>query len=307
MAADWRQKLRSARLRNDTNKGLMRGAPFVGQVTSTSVEDFVSVQTPVGARDIPTLHPYRGPNSWIRVRPETRSNLLLMMRGDDMRPEASSYVSRTGRERASANEEGKNYFPDLLEGEWHMRTPGGADIHGVRSGDLLLRGGTARMDLRQTTQSIQSTASWHERNTSLVSEHEAYEGIERFGVVVRDGKPLKTPDSEGVQQYMHEYMRITSWKHSRRGTQTLVDLREGHVVEDDGSIATSPATGSRVVRRLRVIMDEEGTCAEMLFSADGTVEIVAQNIFLNANSRISLRAPNIDINERLVEPRKERI
>ncbi len=308
---DWLRRKRVADMRNNERKALGSGAGFVGQVTGTTRTGLMSIMTPVGPRDLPALNPYESSRSWIRVRPESLSNVMVMMRGDNRRPATVAYSSDPDvvPRRINAHLKGTHYYPPLEEGEWHMRTPGFALLHGKRDGTLSLRGGASTFTLDNVRLMSEARSPVHSRLLGLVNGGDtaegAWEGIERYGAVRRGGDWVKATDSTSRRFHAHEYMRVTSWPGTPR---TLTDLREGWVVEDDGSIAISKTTGKRLRMRWMFASRDDGSATVISVDESGTLEMVAaQSIYLTANANIHLQAPSIKIKDRLVEPRSDRI
>lgn len=193
-----------------------------------------------GRQESPVAHPYIGPTSWFRVSPERNTKIIVSYRGEDFRPYISSYVAEALETSSSsslvdATESGKFYYRVLKEGEMHAVSTGLAEVTWQQNGTLGLRGGCTSIQLRDQDMVIQAIAPVH-RQMGLGSKTQTIGNETRFGAVTRpsplDSSVLIAPKVNN--EYAKEYLRNTTLP----GLQTpAVDIREGNVIEDNGTAA----------------------------------------------------------------------
>jgi hypothetical protein len=243
---------------------------FIGQIASVDeVNGRITVRTATGDEEF-TLHiPLYGfsirglRSSWIRYMPQTRDYVKIGF-GPDNRPEILGYAAwgdarnatNVGQRRdlqaphnsayasiagfAKDNVNGMQIFRQLKQGEWDMRSSGGAELYGTRDGALTLAaGGGADIRLNKLRQEIKSRT----RLTAFEND-----GVEfRFGNVKRLITPLLTetepvvpnpaafPPVPGVSSTLREYKVSVGWPNPVTGASlTYWDMDAGTVTNGVG-------------------------------------------------------------------------
>jgi hypothetical protein len=215
------------------------------------------VDYPAGARDIKILHPFLGINNWHRSVPEAGIGVVLSQRGDSQEPEATGYYRKrlndapsnsSGTDvdpRISDYEEGVGVYRTLQPGEQEISSVGLAQSYWANRPILEQRGGVARNWLDQDRMEAGQKAPTHSR---LLHKHESHNvnNMERFGVVKRPRSGSRiyedyVPNPLIPLGYAKEYMRVVG--SDLPFPDRLIDQREGHVIEDDKSPASSQDSG----------------------------------------------------------------
>jgi hypothetical protein len=247
-------------------------------ITSTnSRSEKVDYEGPAGGSMTPITHPYLGTNSWIRVMPESLTTVIIGSRAEDGEPYIQAYIRDPVLDQKSevpyikATEDEKFYYRILEEGEIDIMSPGIAGSYYSKSGNLELRGGVVSLTLNHYDLEAQSRAPTHLR-TIMGNKRQEVGDEERFGVVRRPNslsESVVTNDTikdvitvapsgggaigaglasvTGNLEYAKEYLRII-----RDGSGfSLVDHREGNVIDDDGTIMESDITGNPLRSRTK--------------------------------------------------------
>lgn len=245
--------------------------PYGIVITSTdSHSEEVKYEGPRGGSPTPVTHPYLGPNSWIRVMPESRTTAIMGTRGEDGEPFIQAYVQETNLENKSsdlptvtATEEEKFHYRALREGEIDIMSRGVAGSFYSRGGNLELRGGATSMSFDAFRIETRMRAPTHQR-AILGNKRQEVGNEERFGVVrrpnslsdrvvtnatIQDIISVEPPTVAGlvggISEHAKEYLRIIKAENG----ETLVDHREGNVIDDDGTDMESDITGNKLRHR----------------------------------------------------------
>lgn len=220
-------------------------------------KDQMTFQGPRSGRTIPIAHPYLGPNSWIRVMPERTTRMVINSRADSGEPFVVAYLAEESSQGQldSTYEQNQFYYRRLREGEVSIASPGIAEQHFAQGGTMSLRAGpltqvmsVERLDIVTKAPTVITRALDHTFN-EVSSEI-------RFGVTKRinsqdstQDRFIKiTPEGESTQVFAKEYLRNVQ---SKASPFTLVDHREGHVIDDSGEEETSDVTGKKLRSRTK--------------------------------------------------------
>lgn len=244
------------RLRGPESQYALR--PYGIAITATNPEaDEITFVGPRGGRTIPITHPYLGPNSWIRVMPERTTRAILDSRSDS----GESFIAAYHAEQASVPRlnatyrDSRFYYRRLREGEIAIASPGIAEQHFASGGSLSHRAGplTHIMNVERLEINAKAPTIIHRTLDNDVTD---ISSETRFGVVKRTSDTDRTqdiyvkitPDGGTDEVFAKEYLRNVS---SKGPPYTLVDHREGHVIENDQSEPTSSVTGKKLRSRTK--------------------------------------------------------
>lgn len=226
--------------------------PYGAVVTSINPEEDTFIYSgPRAGRSAPITHPYIGPSSWIQVMPEKSTQIILDSRVDSGETFASSYLSESTADAQikATYSENRFYYRRLLEGEIDITSRGLASAHFSQDGTLSMRGGPMQsiLDVPRLEANTKAPTIIHrtlDNNISTISSEI------RFGVVKRKTQTDQTQDQwikvtpeGGDEVFAKEYLRTIE---SKAPPYTLVDHREGHVVDDEGEELTSSVTGKKL-------------------------------------------------------------
>lgn len=194
-----------------------------------------------GRQPAPISHPYMGPTSWFRVCPEVQTKVIVSYRGEDLRPYVSSYTAEdidgsTATTLVEATEGGKFYYRVLREGEMHAVSTGLAEVTWLQSGNLDLRGGAVSLKLRNDTLELVAASPTH-RSMTLGSKVTNIGDEQRFGVITRPSPLDRTQQIVVKADGSFAKERLTSIKLDSLQVPA-VDVREGVVVEDNGTVVS---------------------------------------------------------------------
>lgn len=245
--------------------------PYGIVITSTdSHSEEVKYQGPRGGSPTAVTHPYLGPNSWIRVMPEARTSAVMGTRGEDGEPFIQAYIQESNIENRSADlptvtatEEEKFHYRALREGEIDIMSRGVAGSFFARNGNLELRGGATSMTLAADRLETRMRAPTHQ-HAILGHKRQEVGNEERFGVVRRPNSlsdrivtnstiqdiikvnpPTLAGMAGGLTEFAKEYLRVIKAKNG----ETIIDHREGNVIDDDGTEIESDVTGNKLRHR----------------------------------------------------------
>lgn len=245
-----------------------------------------------GAVRMTVLHPYLGPNSWLRVMPERGTSLLTQTRGDLPQQEISRYLSNRVARIHKRVEDGEDFlFRVLRPGEMEAMSSGRAYTHWGEAGDLQLRGGVTRFDLSQTKLEITGWAPTFRRRLHLHSPRVlAHE--ERFGVVKRPD--LISPNL--TERYIRlvdtsfavEYGR---WLNTKAGTP-IISFLEGNVTDALGIPKRHGNTGKNL-RHQRTI-HHRAQLGMLDYQVDEDLNVLLVNtLSSNTQTTVSLGTNNL--------------
>jgi hypothetical protein len=255
--------------------------PYGAVLISTNPQrDQITFEGPRSGRTIPISHPYLGPGSWIRVMPERATRLIVNSRADSGEPFISAYVAEASSQGQidSTYRDNNFYYRRLREGEIDVSSNGLAQTHWAQGGTLSHRAGPLTSIMSVEKLEINSKAPTIIQRT-LDNEVSEISSEIRFGVVKRVNSTDETQDKyvriqpEGASSrvFAKEYLRNIA---SKAPPYTLVDHREGHVIDNDGEEMESDVTGKKLRSRTvygtvqseqtLVELDEEGNVNVML-------------------------------------------
>jgi len=235
------------------------------------------------------MHPYMGSNSWIRVLPEAGTTVLTMQRGDSVREEISGYVNVDPAGKSKLYREGQLLYRPLDPGEIEVMTAGRAYAFFGSLGDIELRGGSLRHELRQTHLDIRSIAPTYNRRLHLAAPATiAHE--ERFGVVKRPDQQrpnliqgyVRTEDSKFAVEY-------SRWLNKSDGS-SLMSNQEGHVVDVMGQFSTQSSTNKKLRQQRKWFHKKTG---DLTFEVDEELNIVFVNSTQAVETKVDLGAKNV--------------
>jgi hypothetical protein len=232
----WRQAARRAA---QIRKQMAGGAnhPFQAKISAVNTrEEHVQVEHYGGSESVRVNHPAVGMGAWIRFMPDRTTNAVLHHLGDTQLHEIAHYFAAEPTVRVNGYLAHRNaYFP-MKEGEIDINSRGQAAAYFSNRGLLRMRGGINQLRLDQPNLEIWSKSPTHRRNGPM-HQTEALTDEERYGVVkrqFRDDGTIKLAKETYVKvekEFAKEYLRIISVK---RSPGTLIDHREGDVVDDEG-------------------------------------------------------------------------
>lgn len=198
-----------------------------------------------------TNHPFMGPNSWIRCMPEKGSQFLMSMRGDVKEMEIARSYNQSPSTRLRNYAESNNTYRPLSQGEIDIQSSGYAGSFLSERGNYEFRAGGLTGAMSRDELEIYWKSPVHSLRGPM---HKAGEigDEQRFGVVSRPSKDRPKTVSTflrvGGQSWGKEYMRVLKSKNS---PSTLVDYREGNVVDDDGSVPGHTISGKALRARAK--------------------------------------------------------
>jgi len=242
-----------------------------------------------GSSRLRALHPYIGPNSWLRVMPEKGTMVLTSRRGDDYQEEIIGYHVPQPHIRIKQYKQGLVLYRPLDEGEIEIMSAGRAYAFFGSRGDIELRGGAIRQDLSQTNLEINSIAPTYNRRLHKASPSTlGYE--ERFGVVKRPD--ILKPNL--IQNYVRQPDLKFSLEYSRWLSTTdglpLVDLQEGHVVDGTGLFVKQSSTGKTLRSRRQWHHKAAGN---ITFEIDEEMNVFFSNVTPANETKVLLGAKNV--------------
>jgi len=246
-------------------------------ITSTDgTTEKVNYVSASGGSVMPVTHPYIGPNSWIRVMPESMSTIVVGSKGEDGEPYIQAYLRNPSLDSSKdipaiqATEKDKFYQRRLQEGEVDIMSNGIAGSFYSKNGNLELRGGSVSLTLSAYDLEAQSRAPTHVRAV-MGNKRQQVGDEERFGVVRRPNALSKSvvtdptisdivkvapaggaagaavASATGNVDYAKEHLMVLKDKTGF----PLVDRREGNVIGDDGTILNSDVTGNPLRSRVK--------------------------------------------------------
>lgn len=314
MSEDWKSLMNRARSRpSEEREGMDKGSLGIIESVSTETEKNILSDFGGGAPANVT-HPFVSIRSWIRVMPEEGTAAVLNRRGDSAVSEVSYYWSGRPEQRTSKYRRGVGYYRPLERGEFEMSSYGLAQVYASRHGSLDLRGGITRGWLSNEELEVGFRAPTHRRSLhdNIIEDTD---GEERFGVVWRRSPSGERSYYKVDGSFAKEYIRSLTFQGIPR---VLVEHKEGHVHESDGTRARAPS-GEFVRSRTRyndsegepteTMVDESGNSWEVLSDNARTGKVVrsprgsfkvevGENIRLNAVKDIQGTARNMVVRVR---------
>jgi len=238
----WMEKARAA-TRKYRKTGGPDGRAYVGIIGSVNRDTEKATVHHLFTQDLNVLHPYQGPNSWIRVAPEAGTGVFLADRWDTEENEIMGYYNKYPERGLEGYKEGKDIRQPLNEGEIEVSSSGYAQTYHDNRGNLHLRGGMTWGTFNNDRMCVEAKAPWHHR---MLSSHSVFSlgDEERFGTVVRPGEiiaPLEKYMAWGPIPMKEYYRSLASL---RIPTGKLVEHHEGDVVNQLGVPLLSPLSSA---------------------------------------------------------------
>lgn len=295
------------------------GSLFLGTIVADhqNEQEKVTVSYHGGERDMKTLHPYVGADSWIRCGSEAGVPVLAAQRPDTGNPDIIAYTAAEDTDtRTKLYGDGFGLYRPVWPGELEIHSKGTAQSFYSHRPLLEQRGGLVRSWLDQDALESGARSPIHVRHLHLHRSGQVGDE-ERFGVVSRpDG------DSKVNRKYIRadrlidpalgasfiasaalasiaaepgpwakEYVRVI-----RTGAATpekLVDYREGDVIDDTGAVINMTSSGRPLRVKAEYFVD--GLLGGSFFvgiDADGNFSIAAPDA---ATAGSSLTVPAGDL------------
>ena len=251
---------RVSRIRNQNMKG-QSGAPFLGSVTAVnSHADTMLVEHYGGAKNIKISHPYLGNSSWHRIGPDPGMGVVLQQRVDSKEEHATTYSVQPPRDgppnkRLEDYDKDLDTFRPIFPGEHDIASRGQAQIYMGRRPVIDIRAGAIHSSLDQDRLESVAKAPTHRllvhtHNSSKIGNEARFGVVSRPATVVAGGKEYSYVDLQYIHEpalqetggavstgtanaYAMENMYVLK---TESNNSTLVDHREGHVVDDHGSL-----------------------------------------------------------------------
>jgi hypothetical protein len=248
------------------------GRPYLGIVGAINRDtERASVQH-MYAQDARILHPYQGPNSWIRVAPEQGTGVMLSSRWDTDENEIVNYYNKYPERGLEGYAERRDIRRPLSEGEIEISSAGYAQTFYDARGTLFMRGGMVWATLDSDRMCTEAKAPWHHR---MLAKHSAFSlgDEERFGTVVRPGKiiaPLEEFLTLGPIPYKEYYRSLAS---DRIPSGKLVEHHEGDVWDDLGLTPLMSAFTDLPLRGVSRWFTETGQKVEASVDNLGNVDV----------------------------------
>ena len=317
----WSVLANKERATDDKNELPYRGAIF-STIVAPSADEEVVVDSIVGRRKMSFAYAFASANAWMRGQPEASTTMLSIIGGDskDLQPvsyfdkqksvSARTYLSTADEIRQSPAAPVPNILP------YRPLNPGEIDL-GSRFAQLFLgqkdtfqaRGGLSHFVMTSTEAKVE-TPLWRVEGPAHQAASQLNDEM-RFGVVRRatpernstfpalvrgPGPSVKNPLAS---PFAKESTMVLNWQGL---PTTLLDHRQGIVVENDGSLARSSTTNQLLRARFRWKTIASETTAEIddagnwafntAYSATtgGQVSIPTGSFALSAGQNVSLRS-----------------
>jgi hypothetical protein len=259
---------------------------FFAKVASPLENERVFVQGALGDKIINFAYPFSSPNAWIRGQPEVDTTMLTLVGADSREMHPVGYFDGTkagvvAKYETAASQLRENptaEIADLIP--YRALQPGDVDtasnfaqtFHGLKD-VVQARGGLSHLSLTSKAASIdtplfQVHGPAYRVSGSLTDEV-------RFGVVRRATSsssptfPALVRSSQAsvrnptVTAFAKEHSVVLTSYGTPPLAGKLIDHRQGNVVEDNGDLATSDATGQELRARYRWFSSGSETKAEI--------------------------------------------
>ena len=303
----WLQRIRRSERDLQDTAG-PQGRPYLGIVTAYNPNTDKCSVAHFHEESMHVLHPYQGPNSWIRVAPETGSGVLLTERWDTQENEIVGYHNKHAERGIEQYSERRDVRRPLNQGEIEINSNGYAQTYHDNRGNLHLRGGLVWQTLDNDNLCIESKAPWHHR---ILSSHNSIMGLgdeERFGTVTRPAilSPATTIFKTAGILPLKEYYRSLASLRIPGGL--LVEHHEGDVVDRLGLPVLATMSGAPA-RSVSTWYTETGASAKQQIDSLGNMGIdlpptaligfnlkaPAGNMFLSAGLVAGMSATTINM------------
>jgi hypothetical protein len=273
----WSVNARNQRV-TQTRADLPYKGAFFSKVLAPAAGEKVQVDSVVGRKTISYAYAFQSANAWIRGQPESGTTMLSIIGGDSADLQPIGYYDKTKGDSVTAYED---LAAQLTSGNiqeptqilpYRYLNPADLDMASGFSQLFMgltdvwqARGGLSHLEMASTKTTVETPqlevhGPHHQLSTHLSDEL-------RFGTVRRataGGSPT-TPDLIRVgTNFAKEHTMVLGWAGQ---PNTLVDCRQGIVVEDDGTQAKGAGTGkplrsralyNTTVDRTLVEVDENG-------------------------------------------------
>jgi len=233
-----REKIKNAEDRSQSKDG---GAWF-GFVQRTIDDERVFAAFHGGSR-IHWRHPHHGMNSWIRAAPEEGTGMVLVHGTDTNTPYmVGSHLPQAVSKRLTGYSQGTNTYRPLQPGEIDIQSSGQAGAFFSADGELRLHGGVISGHLSQPEAEVAFKAPVVRLRGPEAQSDSSQDEI-RFGAVKRPGilYPGLSKFVKIGSHFAKEYTRNLRTKADNG--RTLVDIREGDVIKDNGELDRNSETG----------------------------------------------------------------
>ena len=293
---------------NEANETLpFRGAIFTKVLTGSGDTERVKVDTVAGDKIASFAYPFASKSAWIRGQPEPSTTMISILGGDtlDLQPiayydpaksgAAATYRNTTAAIRQAPSQDvdsGILPYRSLVPGELDIGSGfaqvflGKKDVYQARGGLSHFTMESREAKLETPLFSIKGPA--HQLSSALSDEV-------RFGTVRRDvaNNSGSTASQQSLIQHSQTNQRdATQPLFAKEATQiitwfgspsTLIDHRQGHVVNDNGSLATSTQTNKQLRARFNWFSEQGQTKAEVDINGNTifkTSEDATEGLFL---------------------------
>ncbi len=169
------------------------GKPYFGYIVTNNPHDEELQLGGAMASRVPTLHPYIGVDSWIRVSPNSATGVLVNSRDDTANVTMVSYDTGISRSRFDKYNKYQNLYRPLDSGEIEIVSTGKAYTWWGNESYICGSGMVSmildKTDLTFTTRSALYKTHLHDNTVDTAQ-------LSKFGVVIRNKKPVKKTNTE---------------------------------------------------------------------------------------------------------------
>ena len=216
----------------------------------------------------PIHHPYLSLDSWIRVSPVVTTGVKVLQGLPNYDELIQSYYYPNRDRLIELYREGKGLFRPLQQGELEVSSRGIAQTFWSQKGRWESRGGLVNSWLDNGKLEAGSWAPTHRR---LLHSHlgTRIKDEERIGVVTRPNT-----DDPNIYEYPKvddKFAKEKLFNLNDADDNTLLDFREGHVVEDNGTIPNSPS--GNPLRSRKKYYNKEGSSVTIEIDALGNTYV----------------------------------
>lgn len=189
----YRQQIKEIEKANKEANYGKTGKPYFGYiVTNNPHEEELQLGGAMATR-VPTLHPYIGVDSWIRVSPNAATGVIVSSRDDTANVTMISYDTGISKSRFDRYNKYQNLYRPLDSGEIEIVSTGksytwwGNESYICGSGMVSMI--MDKKDLTITTRSALHKTHLHDNTIDSAQ-------LSKFGVVIRNKKPIKKTNTE---------------------------------------------------------------------------------------------------------------
>lgn len=200
-------------------------------VSVNAEEDTMTIDGPEGmSKPIPIHHPFLGLDSWIRSGPSRGSGVRVFQRLSDDNDLIQGYYFPNRKELVAQYRAKKGVYRPILPGEHEVSSSGFAQTFWSSRGRHEARGGIINQWLDNDTLESGTHSPIHRRKLHSNASN-TVKDEERFGVVTRPTSAIKSKYIKIDDKFAKEYLRVFN----DGDNNTLIDHREGHVIDDSGT------------------------------------------------------------------------